>query len=369
MTDQVVVVGGGPAGLAAAVALRGTDFSVTVLEASRQGPIDKACGEGLMPDGVAVLRRLGVSLDLSACHPFFGIRYLDRDLVAEGRFPEGNGFGIRRTQLHLALIKRAEEVGVEIEWNSRVKGLSRQGVRTETGEFAARWVVGADGLRSPVRSWAGLATRPVKFRRFGVRRHFEVEPWSDCVEVYWAAGCEAYVTPVASREVGIAILWSGRKASFDQLLDSFPDLRQRIVGCREVSRHRGAGPLMQRVRGVWRGRVLLVGDAAGYVDAITGEGLSLAFHQAEALAEALAAGDPRSYTKAHRRLHALPDNLTRWLLRIERHPRVRRRMVGALAREPELFSCILGIHSRTRKLSSLGLGGVLRLLWRMAFSG
>jgi len=369
MTDQVVVVGGGPAGLAAAIALRGADFAVTVLEASPRGPIDKACGEGLMPDGVAVLQRLGVRLDPATCHPFLGIRYLDQKWVAEGRFPAGHGLGIRRTQLHRALIQRAEEAGVEIQWSTRAQGLSRQGVRTAAGEFTARWILGADGLRSRVRSWAGLAARPAKLRRFGVRRHFEVEPWSDCVEVYWAEGCEAYVTPVAGREVGIAVLWAGRKAGFDQLLESFPALRQRVAGCREVSRHRGAGPLMQRVRGVWRGRVLLVGDAAGYVDAITGEGLSLAFHQAEALAEALAADDPRSYVKAHRRLHSLPDNLTRWLLRIERHPRLRQRMVGALAREPELFSRILGIHSRSHKLSSLGLGGALRLFWRMISSG
>ena len=199
--------------------------------------------------------------------------------------------------------------------------------------------------------------------RFGVRRHFAVEPWSDRVEVWWADGAEAYVTPLDERLVGVAILWDRRRTDggFDALIPRFPGLSQRLAGAAVVSDDRGCGPLEQRTRGVARGRVALLGDAAGYVDAITGEGLSLAFHQGKALVAALLTGDLATYERACRRLARLPDALTRLLLVVERRPWLRRRMVRLFARDPELFDRLLAIHARERPPSSLGLGGLGRL--------
>jgi flavin-dependent dehydrogenase len=168
----------------------------------------------------------------------------------------------------------------------------------------------------------------------------------DKVEVWWGDRCEAYVTPVAGDEVGVAILWEGRKAGFDELLAGFPRLAAALAGRPVRSRDRGAGPLRQRVRGVVRGNLALAGDASGYVDAITGEGLSLAFRQAEALAAALAAGDLRRYAAAHRRAARLPDAMTRVLLFAEARPGLRRRTVRALAADPALFSRLLDLHVR-----------------------
>ena len=88
----------------------------------------------------------------------------------------------------------------------------------------------ADGLHSRLRRWSGLAGREARWKRFGVRRHFAMEPWSRFVEVYWGDGCEAYVTPVADDLVGVAILWSGRKAGFDGLIGQFPLLQSRLAG-------------------------------------------------------------------------------------------------------------------------------------------
>jgi flavin-dependent dehydrogenase len=113
---------------------------------------------------------------------------------------------------------------------------------------------------------------------------------------------------------------------------------------------------------VHRGRLALVGDAAGYLDAITGEGLSLGFHEADALADALAAGDLALYERAVKKLVAMPFALIKLLLFAERHPAIRRRMVGTLAREPELFARVLAIHTRDRPPSSLGIGGALRFM-------
>lgn len=383
---DVAVVGGGPVGLATALALRRRGLSVRVLEAGTP-PLDKACGEGLMPDGVGRLEALGVALDDLRCRPFRGIRYVDGDLVAEADFPGRPGRGIRRTELHAALVRAAGAAGVELAWGERVRGLTERGVESDRGEVAARWIVGADGLRSEVREWAGLGRRrspaeeappqrlsatsgdarserrPVRDRRrFGVRRHYRVEPWGDRVEVHWADGCEAYVTPVAADEVGVAFLWSGGGADFDGLLARFPALSARLGGRQATSRARGAGPLDQRPRGLVRGRVLLVGDAAGYRDAITGEGLSLGFRQAGLLAAALAAGRPCDYERRARRAARLPFALIAGLLWAERRPRRRRRLVATLAADPALFARLLAVHAGERPPRSIGLAGAAALL-------
>ncbi len=368
MTEaEVLIAGGGPAGLAAGIAARRAGLEVLVLD-RRRPPIDKACGEGLMPDGLALLRGLGVELEAGRMRPFRGIRYLDGEVVAEGRFPGVSGAGIRRLELHRALVRRAEQAGVALEWGVKVEGLDGCRVETSAGPFEARWIVGADGLRSRIRTWAGLDGPAARWQRFGVRRHFHLAPWSDCVEVYWAGDCEAYVTPVAADEVGVAMLWSGRKAGFERLLAEFPRLEERLAGAEPASKDRGCGPLRQRSLAVVRDRLALIGDAAGYVDAITGEGLSIAFHQAEALAAALAAGDLGSYARQHRRIVALPEAMTRLLLFIERRPALRRRVIRALAREPAVFSRLLAVHCRALPVRKLGLETAPRLLWRLVHS-
>jgi flavin-dependent dehydrogenase len=360
VTD-LLVVGGGPAGLATAVRARLAGLSVIVLDRSRP-PIDKACGEGLMPDAVARLREIGVE---PRGMPFRGIRYFDDEAMAEGLFPHAGGLGVRRTELHQALVRRAEEVGIDLRWGVKAEGLGAGGVETDQGTFAARWIVGADGLRSHVRGWAGLDGGEGPLRRFGVRRHFAMAPWSDFVEVYWGPACEAYVTPVGEREVGIAMLWSGRKADFGDLLESLPSLWSRVAGAPVVSRDRGAGPLHQRVRTVRRGNVALVGDAAGYLDAITGEGLAVALHESAALVEAMLGEDLGRYEAACRRINRLPNFMTSLVLALEKRPRLRARAIRALAAEPALFSRLLGIHARTLPPRRLGVEGALRLAWRL----
>lgn len=369
-TADLVVVGGGPAGLATALGARRSGLDVTVLERF-QPIIDKACGEGLMPDAVAHLRDLGVDFGPGEARPFRGIRYVDGAVVAEGTFPGAGGLGVRRLALHQALVRRAEESGVRLLWGTGARGLASasgggySGVETDQGLIPARWIVGADGLLSRVRRWAGLERSPGRFRRFGVRRHYQMKPWTDCVEVHWGPGCEAYVTPVGPDLVGIAMLWSGEKLGFDGLLERFPALRERLHGATPASRDRGAGSLHQRVRGVRRANLALVGDAAGYLDAITGEGLAVALHQSAALIAALRKGNLAGYAAASRRIHRLPDAMTSLMLALERRPRLRARAIRALAAEPALFSLLLGIHGRLLPARSLGLDGALRLAWRL----
>ncbi|HEX6203686.1 MAG TPA: NAD(P)/FAD-dependent oxidoreductase [Thermoanaerobaculia bacterium] len=409
-TPDLLVVGAGPAGLAVAIAARREGLAVRVLDKAPGPPIDKACGEGVMPDGVAALARMGIDLAALGGSPFAGIRYVDGEVTAEGEFPGEPGLAVRRTRLHAALAERAAAVGVEVEWGVRVVGLEGGGAgeQRRRGERGGRWtavtadgdrleaglLVGADGLRSRIRTWADLGRDSARgsrssteesspergdapaadpTARFGVRRHYRV-PAAErprVVEVWWGEDCEAYVSPVGPEEVGIAMLWSGRKAGFDALLAGFPRLAARLVGRPVVSEDRGAGPLLQRVRGVVRGDLAtgglaLVGDAGGYLDAITGEGLSLAFAQAEALVAAVVAGNLPAYAAAHRRLGRVPNALTRLLLAVERRPPLRRRAIRALAAEPALFSLLLAIHARQRPARAFFPGGAARLAWRLA---
>lgn len=377
---DVIVVGGGPVGLAAAIAARLHGLAVRVVERQRP-PIDKACGEGLMPAGVRALAALGVAPPPRSL-PFRGIRYLSEDVVAEGDFPDGPGRGIRRTELHAALVRRAEELGVELFWGTRVESAGVGLVRTAAAIWPCRFVVGADGLRSALRRSAGLAaglTPPPAAgtgdgrwnprARFGVSRHLALAPWSERVEVTFGAAAEAYVTPLAADEVGVALLWSGGKGGFDELLATrFPaGLAERLAAGTPLGRDHGAGPLLQPARGAVAlgGRIALVGDAAGYVDALTGEGLTLGFEGALALGDALAAGDLAPYARRHARLARLPNGLTRLLLVAARRPWLRRRLVRALAADPALFGNFLGLLGDRRPLAELRIGRALRLCGRL----
>jgi len=359
---QVLVVGGGPAGLCAAIRAASRGMQVTLID-RRTPPIDKACGEGLMPDGLARLRQLGVDLHSTDGLPFRGIRYIGNERVAEARFTDGAGLGIRRTVLHERLTSRAETLGVELRWGVTARGFSGDGVLTDAGRLRADWYVGADGLHSPIRRWAGLDAPPRRDRRFGLRRHYEIRPWTDRVEVYWAEDTEAYVTPVGGARVGVALLFRGGSGGFQERLAGFPALAGRLAGAPIASRDRGAGPLDQPVRGVVRGKLALIGDAAGYVDAITGEGLALAFHEAFALVDAIDRGSLRGYPAARRRIRRLPERMTRLLLAVERRPRVRNRLLQALVRDADLFSRLLDVLAGTRPARRLGIDGA-RIAWR-----
>jgi len=336
VTD-VLVAGGGPAGLATAIRAAQAGFATTVVD-RRAGVVDKACGEGLMPSAMRSLRALGVEVPGRAFH---GIRYVDGDRSAEGRFRAGPGLGVRRVDLHQALRQRADQVGVR-----RVTGTVdriRQGNGwVEAAGERARWLVGADGLHSAVRRDLGLELPSRHPPRYGLRRHFAIEPWTDLVEVHWSAHAEAYVTPVGEGCVGVALLFTGR-ASYDELLRRFPVLAAHLEGAAPVTAVRGAGPFEQRVRRRVAGRVLLVGDAAGYVDALTGEGINLGLAASEAAVAALVAGDPLAYEAAWSRLSRRYRTLTSTLLWARRRPWLRPRIVPAAERLPMVYRGVLDL--------------------------
>jgi flavin-dependent dehydrogenase len=333
---DVLIAGGGPAGLATAIRCAQAGLAVTVAE-PRPGPIDKACGEGLMPAAVAGLAAIGVRPEGRALR---GIRYLDERHRADGFFRGGPGLGVRRTELHAALSLRAKELGVTV-LPARVESFAQEEGCVRAAGLTARYLVAADGLHSPVRRCCGLEPAPAGRARYGLRRHYRLAPWSSMVEVSWSAASEAYVTPVADDVVGVAILGGPGRGGFDDRLAAFPALRSRLAGAEPASRVRGAGPLRQAVRQRVSGRVLLVGDAAGYIDALTGEGISVALAQAAVLAACLRAGRPAAYEQAWRRVSRKSRLLTAGLLWSRQQAPLGRRIVPAAQRLPRLFTAIV----------------------------
>ncbi|THG28611.1 NAD(P)/FAD-dependent oxidoreductase [Naasia lichenicola] len=293
---DVLVAGGGPVGLSAAIRARLSGLTVALVE-PRSGPIDKACGEGLMPGAIDALAAIGVS---PPGMPIAGFRYTDGRRTVSHRLTRAPGRGVRRLALSELLEARADEVGVE-RLVGRVEDIEQDDRTVHAAGLEARWMLACDGLHSGIRRTLGLARPSTAPRRFGIRQHFAVAPWTDLVEVHWSAGIEAYVTPVAPDVVGIGILGPPR-TDFRAAIESLPELAGRLDGAAPASSVRGAGPLRQRTSARSAGRVLLVGDASGYVDALTGEGMRVGLAQAEAAVDAVLADSAEGYGRewAHR---------------------------------------------------------------------
>ena len=450
---DVLVVGGGPVGLATAISCARAGLSVVVAE-PRGAPIDKACGEGVMPAAVRRLATLGVTPD---GYPLRGIRYVDAAHQADARFRHGDGLGVRRTVLHAALAVRAAALGIQV-LPVKVSTFTQDAGHVTAAGVEARYLVAADGLHSTIRralerdaTAAGNGTHPPRPGprtaappRYGLRQHYRIAPWTDLVEVHWTPDAEAYVTPVSADVVGVALLFAKRNrdvspqqaahrdmppqalprdmpppalpdgvppealpggvlpqavphdmpptalprdvrpqaaaqhsdpaetaatpgrahdiavpqhadpgffgtrenggeddVDFKLRLAAFPALLDRLTGAAPASELRGAGPMRQDVRRRVHGRVLLVGDASGYVDALTGEGLGVGLAQADALAACLAADRPADYERAWRRASAPAWRFTAGLLWSRNQPLLGPRLVPLAQRFPWIFTTLV----------------------------
>ncbi|WP_437638391.1 NAD(P)/FAD-dependent oxidoreductase [Sorangium sp. So ce854] len=356
---DVAVVGGGPAGLAVAIGCARRGHDVLVLDQA-SWPIDKACGEGVMPEGCRALAELGAlsELDPAERAPIEGIRYVRADgLRVEAPLPAPGGLGVRRTALSAALSARALAAGARLAAGEPLLRVERAGggarLVTRRRVVEARYVVGADGLGSRVRRALGWDAPPAGPRRLGLRQHFRCAPWSTFVEVHLSDGVEAYVTPAGPARVGVAYLWDGDRlggrASAERLVRRFPALAERLAGVPADSAPRGSGPLARASARLHDDRFALVGDAAGYIDAITGEGISLALVGAAALSTALdaalrggGAAPFAGYARVFRRAFLRYAVATRAVLFIARRPRLRDGVLSGLALAPWLFRGAVG---------------------------
>jgi menaquinone-9 beta-reductase len=370
---EVVIIGGGPAGLSAGIVLAGQGLHTLVLE-QKSFPVDKACGEGVMPVGLKALEKLQVKQKLrpGEYRPFKGVRYYMEGLpAASADFPQGAGWGIRRTSLSDAFIRRAKELN-SLEIQSGLPDKARPIQRTDRGIMVqngdeviqARLLVGADGLDSRVRHWAKLDGSPSASQRWGVRQHYQVKPWNDYVEVYWNDGMEAYLTPCGEETIGIAILWDRKRPLphkrgadfFSSLITEFPSLIEKLDGASPLGDTRAVGPLSRKVKGPIADGVILAGDAAGYLDALTGEGISLAVNQAVSMQKTVVPVLKRKssgiiqgkqlgeYARHLKEMYVPYNQMTGLALFLSRNPYYARLAIQILGKYPRFFQHLLSVN-------------------------
>ena len=378
---SVLIVGGGMAGSACALGLAQRGINSQVID-KNDFPREKVCGEGLLPEGLNRLQNLVGQAKLSQVQgqPFAGIHYRCGDLEAKGTFRNETGLGLRRSAIDHLLADLSEASPHVHRHRAQIQKIIREDdgfvALGKNGErFRGEVLIAADGMNSRSRRLLGLDRPLPRRKRYALRRHFKLsneKQMPDYVEVSACAGFESYVTPVSPQVVGVAFLVeeplmkADKKALGerweDLLHQAHPALRARLAGAVPLGPAQACGPLNRRARKVYDRNAFLIGDAAGFVDAITGEGMSLALHGAELASEAIGqawtgqtsmqrAG--KNYTKAWRKHFQNYAALTHGLLWLIQDKTRLSRAIARLGQKPELFTDLLELNQGRKSWFSL----------------
>jgi flavin-dependent dehydrogenase len=361
-STDVLILGGGPAGLAVAIALRQKGIDCLVVEALAPA-IDKGCAEGLMPDALGSLRKLGLNITEQQGHHFRGIRFHNLQHRVHADFPNGNGIGVRRTKLHGLIADRAREIGVAVSWRSRAKLLDGRSALVNGNKVSFRHLVGADGQASSVRRWAGLGHVQRESIRFGFCRHYNMAPWSEYVEVHWGSTGQVYITPVAADSVSVVFITRTPKLAQGDFLEAFPAVAEKLQGIPTMSTLRGGISANRKLRRVANESVALIGDASGSPDAITGEGLAVSFRQAVSLANAIERGNLELYNLEHQKIGWLPHTMGWLMVSTDRWPRMQSRALEMLSTHPDYFQQLLSVHVGALSMQRFAMRQGIRIGW------
>jgi 2-polyprenyl-6-methoxyphenol hydroxylase-like FAD-dependent oxidoreductase len=348
-------------------------------------PRDKPCGEGLMPGGRPALRELGLedAVVASGAPPLEGLQFgLAEQPPVAVPFPENGGeqagLGIRRLTFDARLVDALDhDSRIQFCPCTEARDVKRDTdgmatVITTAGEIRARFVAVADGLRSAFRHRLGWTVGPRPPHRYGIVAHWTIDgpidPW---VRITFDRGLEVYEAPVAGKQRMVALLcYQDRMREFGGRLEA--RYREIALGLRPVLRNAdlvgsvaAVGPFWYRASEVAQRGVFLIGDAAGFTDPITGEGVAAGLRQAQAFAAALESPNPEdAYRQAHRRLTKDPRRVAELFLRLSRTPALVERAMRGHQRSPQTLTTLLGIG-----FGYWGFNRVTPREWIRMFSG
>jgi menaquinone-9 beta-reductase len=373
---DALIVGGGPAGSALACFLAARGVDTLILEGARF-PRDQICGESVSPEGWRILDAMGASERVRALRPqpVRGMRLVSPDGTSfAGHYrSERPGFAVRRTLLDAALSCAARERGARVVEGARVRELRFEagrvaGVVAEIGgephEVGARIVAGADGRRSIVARGLGLLRQHATLRRFAVRGHWEgAEGLSELGEMHVGGGGYCGIAPLSPTLANVAFVLDRRHMQAargdlerfyrESLRTRWPRIAERLQRARLVAEPRAIGPLAVTARAVAAEGALLVGDAAGFYDPFTGEGVTLALRGAElaaaAILEALERSGSRplprlsSYERARHAATRAKFRFNRTLQLAVGWPEAANALARKLRRRPDLADRLVGI--------------------------
>jgi menaquinone-9 beta-reductase len=370
---DVVVVGGGPAGSAAAVFLRQRGHDVVLIDEARF-PRDKICGESVSPGSRRLLAELGVAeavRDL-APRPLLGMTLTAPDGTSfrgDYRDVAEPGFAARRQAFDKVLLDGARGSGAEVREGVRVTGLlfrdgAVAGVTCDGGRgpetVPARLVIGADGRRSVVARRLGLLREHPSLRKFAVRGYWEgMEGLEDRGEMHVGGGGYCGIAPLSAGHANVTfVLDRGEMAAaggdlqtfYRETLRRWPRVTERLARALPLGAPRAIGPLALEASRVSAPGALLVGDSAGFYDPFTGEGVTLALRSAEMAAEvadrALRSSnghDLREYDRARQAATRDKFRINRMLQRAVAWPALSNAMARKLSRRPDLADKLVGI--------------------------
>jgi len=370
---DVVVVGAGPAGAAMGIFLHQRGHDVVVLDEATF-PRDKVCGEGISPEAWRLLDALGAAASVRALRPrpLRGMTLVAPDgtsftgTYAAAREP---GFALRREAFDAALLDRVRASGIELREKTRAAGLvPEQGrvggviVENELGpqELRARVVVGADGRRSVVARRLGLLHEHPRWRKFAVRGYWDgVDGLGDYGEMHVGGGGYCGIAPLSPSMANVTFVLDRRDLAaaagdidgfYRRTLGRWPRVEERVARARLLDPPRAIGPLALEARRLSAPGALLVGDAAGFYDPFTGEGVTLALRSAEIAAGVIdrALRDDRtddlsSYDRLRHQATRHKFRLNRLIQRIVAWPDLANLVGRRLACRPDLADRLVGI--------------------------